>query len=81
VFLSGAAPVPWRSKPTEEAIIGTKLDDATIAKAAEATVAGAEPLEHNGYKVPLFEGVMDEPLPYDPVPDPYGVGGYAMQNL
>jgi xanthine dehydrogenase YagS FAD-binding subunit len=62
VFLSGAAPVPWRSKPTEEAIIGTKLDDATIAKAAEATVAGAEPLEHNGYKLPLFEGVMKEEL-------------------
>jgi xanthine dehydrogenase YagS FAD-binding subunit len=62
VFLSGAAPVPWRSKATEEVITGTTLDDATIAKAAAATVAGAEPLEHNGYKVPLFEGVMKEEL-------------------
>ena len=62
VFLSGAAPVPWRSKATEEVIRGTTLDDATIAKAAAATVAGAEPLEHNGYKVPLFEGVMKEEL-------------------
>jgi xanthine dehydrogenase YagS FAD-binding subunit len=62
VFLSGAAPVPWRSKATEEAIVGTTLDAATIEKAAAATVTGAEPLERNGYKVPLFEGLMKEQL-------------------
>ena len=62
VFLSGAAPVPWRSKATEEAIVGTTLDAATVKKAAAATVAGAEPLEHNGYKVALFEGLMKEQL-------------------
>jgi xanthine dehydrogenase YagS FAD-binding subunit len=62
VFLSGAAPVPWRSTPTEEAITGTALDDATIAKAAAAAVEGAEPLEQNGYKIPLFEGLMQEQL-------------------
>ena len=62
VFLSGAAPVPWRSKATEEAIVGTTLDAATIDKAAAATVAGAEPLEQNGYKVALFEGLMKEQL-------------------
>jgi xanthine dehydrogenase YagS FAD-binding subunit len=62
VFLSGAAPVPWRSKAAEEAIVATTLDAATIEKAAAAAVAGAEPLEHNGYKVPLFEGLMKEQL-------------------
>ena len=62
VFLSGAAPVPWRSKTAEEAIVGTTLDAATIDKAAAATVEGAQPLEHNGYKVPLFEGLMKEQL-------------------
>jgi xanthine dehydrogenase YagS FAD-binding subunit len=62
IFLSGAAPVPWRSKATEEAIVGTTLDAATIEKAAAATVAGAEPLEQNGYKIPLFEGLMKEQL-------------------
>jgi len=62
VFLSGAAPVPWRSKATEDAIVGTSLDAATIDKAAAATVAGAEPLEQNGYKVALFEGLMKEQL-------------------
>jgi xanthine dehydrogenase YagS FAD-binding subunit len=62
IFLSGAAPVPWRAKGAEATIIGTSLDDATIAKAAAATVAGAEPLAHNGYKVPLFEGLVKEQL-------------------
>ncbi|MBD3334809.1 MAG: xanthine dehydrogenase family protein subunit M [Candidatus Eisenbacteria bacterium] len=62
VVLSGAAPVPWRSRPVEEAIIGKELDDAAIAAAAEACVRGAQPLEQNGYKVPLFKGVMEEEL-------------------
>jgi xanthine dehydrogenase YagS FAD-binding subunit len=62
IFLSGAAPVPWRAKAAEEAIVGTTLDDTTIEKSAAATVAGAEPLEHNGYKVALFEGLMKEQL-------------------
>jgi xanthine dehydrogenase YagS FAD-binding subunit len=62
IFLSGAAPIPWRSKATEDVITGTTLDDATIASAAAATVEGAEPMQHNGYKVPLFEGMMKEEL-------------------
>jgi xanthine dehydrogenase YagS FAD-binding subunit len=62
IFLSGAAPVPWRAKGAEEAIVGTSLDDDTIVKAAAATIAGAEPLAHNGYKVPLFEGLMKQQL-------------------
>jgi xanthine dehydrogenase YagS FAD-binding subunit len=62
VFLSGAAPVPWRSQATEEAIVGTTLDPATIDRAAAATVAGAQPLEQNVYKIPLFEGLMKEQL-------------------
>jgi xanthine dehydrogenase YagS FAD-binding subunit len=62
IFLSGAAPVPWRAQGAEEAIVGTTLDSDAVAKAAAATVAGADPLTHNGYKVPLFEGLMKEQL-------------------
>ena len=62
VVLSGAAPVPWRSQAVEEVILGTTLDDATVEKAADAAVEGAEPLEHNGYKVPLFRAVVAEEL-------------------
>ena len=58
VVLSGVAPVPWRSEATERALTGNRLDAATIAAAADAAVAGAEPLEHNGYKVPLVRGML-----------------------
>lgn len=62
VVLSGAAPVPWRSKAVEDALRGKPLDLHTIAAAAEAVVRGAEPLEKNTYKIPLFRGLMEEEL-------------------
>ena len=33
-----------------------------IARAADAAVVGANPLEHNGYKVPLVRGLIEEVL-------------------
>jgi xanthine dehydrogenase YagS FAD-binding subunit len=62
VALSGAAPIPWRSKPVEEAITGKPLDSKTIADAAEAVVKDAEPLSKNEYKIPLFKAVIEEEL-------------------
>lgn len=62
VFLSGAAPVPWRSRPVEDAITGRKLDDDTIRKAVEAVVEEADPLPGNTYKMDLFKGVIEEEL-------------------
>jgi xanthine dehydrogenase YagS FAD-binding subunit len=62
VVLSGAAPIPWRSKPVEEVITGAKLDEKTISKAAQAVVEDAEPLSKNDYKIPLFKAVIEEEL-------------------
>ena len=62
VVLSGAAPVPWRSVAVEEAITGKEINAETVAKAAEAVVKNAEPLKHNGYKLALFRGIMEEEL-------------------
>jgi len=62
VFLSGAAPVPWRATGVERAITGTTLDDATIETAAQAAITGAEPLAKNGYKLPLFKGLVTDEL-------------------
>ncbi len=62
VFLSGAAPIPWRATGVEAAITGKKLDAATIATASKAAIEGAEPLAENGYKLPLFEGLVTEHL-------------------
>jgi xanthine dehydrogenase YagS FAD-binding subunit len=62
VVLSGAAPVPWRSRAVEDAIRGRRLDAKTIAAAAEAVVDTARPLAKNAYKIPLFKGVITEEL-------------------
>ena len=62
VVLSGAAPVPWRSKEAEERYHGKRLNADTVAQAAEAAVKNAEPLDQNGYKIPLFRGVIEEEL-------------------
>jgi xanthine dehydrogenase YagS FAD-binding subunit len=62
VVFSGVAPVPWRSREVEEIILGKRLDQETILKAAAAAVKGAEPMEKNGYKIPLLKGVVEEEL-------------------
>ncbi len=62
IVLAGAAPVPWRSPGAEEAITGKELDEATIARAAAAAMKAARPLEHNGYKIDLFKGLLAEEL-------------------
>jgi xanthine dehydrogenase YagS FAD-binding subunit len=62
VVLGGVAPVPWRAHATERAVLGHRLDGPTIAAAARAAVAGAEPLARNGYKVPLVRGLVEERL-------------------
>jgi xanthine dehydrogenase YagS FAD-binding subunit len=62
VVLSGVAPVPWRVREAETALTGRRLDRSTIARAAAAAAAGAEPLEKNGYKVALIAGLVEERL-------------------
>jgi len=62
VVLGGAAPIPWRTKEVEEVIIGSNLDTATIGRAAAAVVAQAEPLGKNEYKIPLFQGLLEQEL-------------------
>lgn len=62
VILSGAAPVPWRSQEAENAIVGKELSALTAGEAAAAAVKDARPLEHNGYKVPLLKGLIEEAM-------------------
>jgi xanthine dehydrogenase YagS FAD-binding subunit len=62
VVLSGAAPVPWRSREAEEVITGQRVDAAVAAQAAAAAMQDAMPLKRNGYKVPLFKGLIEEEL-------------------
>ncbi|MGD2151747.1 MAG: xanthine dehydrogenase family protein subunit M [Gemmatimonadales bacterium] len=62
LVLSGVAPKPWRAADAEGALSGGPLDAESIARAAAASVEGAQPLEHNGYKVALVRGLMEETL-------------------
>jgi len=62
VVFGGAAPVPWRSKEVEEVITGRRLDAETVTRAAATAVKNAQPLKHNGYKISLFRGMIEEEL-------------------
>lgn len=53
MVLGGVASVPWRARDAEALLAGQVLTPELAAHAAEAAVAGARPLAHNGYKVPM----------------------------
>lgn len=60
--LGGVAPVPWRCRSTEELLVGRRLDAGTARMAAEDALRGAEPLDHNAYKIPLTQGLVRRAL-------------------
>ena len=53
VVLGAVAPVPWRSKPAEAALVGKPLSEETAALAGEAAVSEAQPMSGNAYKVQI----------------------------
>jgi xanthine dehydrogenase YagS FAD-binding subunit len=53
LVLGGVAPVPWRVREAEALLEGQALTPELAAQAAERAMAGAAPLAHNAYKVPL----------------------------
>lgn len=60
--LGGVAPIPWRSAAIEEAISGKEISPAIAAQAARAAIKGAQPLDQNGYKLALVQGIVEESL-------------------
>ncbi len=62
IVLGAVAPVPLRSAAAEQALIGRRLDEATIDAAANAAAAGAQPLSENGYKVELLKTLLRRTL-------------------
>ncbi|MET8410371.1 xanthine dehydrogenase family protein subunit M [Streptomyces sp. NPDC005195] len=49
---------PWRAREAERVLLGGPADADAFAAAADAELAGAEPLPHNGYKVPLTRNLV-----------------------
>jgi xanthine dehydrogenase YagS FAD-binding subunit len=62
VVLGGVAPIPWRASDAETFLTGKKLDDPTLVQAATLALKGAEPLEHNAYKVTLTKTLVRRAL-------------------
>lgn len=54
VVLGSVAPLPFRSIAAENVLVGNTISDETAAQVGQAATAGASPLTHNGYKVPLL---------------------------
>jgi|GEM_PF-4926200 len=61
IVLGAVAPTPHRALEAEKILVGTNLKD-HIEDAVTASVAGAEPLPHNHYKIGLVKNLVRECL-------------------
>jgi xanthine dehydrogenase YagS FAD-binding subunit len=62
IVLGGVAPVPWRVPEAEKFLIGKTLNAEVLKETAKLALAGAEPLEKNGYKIPLAQTLVRRAL-------------------
>lgn len=53
IALGGVAHKPWRARKAEAALQGQSAQEANFRAAAEAELADAVPLQHNGFKIEL----------------------------
>jgi xanthine dehydrogenase YagS FAD-binding subunit len=60
--LGGVASTPYRARAAERVLAEQGVSDASIARAAEAAIDGAEPLAHNAYKLPLVRALVQQVL-------------------
>jgi xanthine dehydrogenase YagS FAD-binding subunit len=56
--VNGVAAHPVRLKAVEAAVVGKHMNEQTAELAGNIAVQGAEPLQHNGYKVPLLKNLV-----------------------
>jgi xanthine dehydrogenase YagS FAD-binding subunit len=62
IVLGGVAAIPWRAKDSEKILIGQRFSEELAERAAEAAVAGAQPLRYNAYKVKLAQALVKRAL-------------------
>ena len=62
VALGSISPVPHQVEEANQFLEGKTLDDDTASEAADMILAGAKPLEHNAYKVPLAHALIRRTL-------------------
>lgn len=62
VALGAVSPVPHQRPAVTAVLEGQELTDELAARAAAALLRGAQPLAHNGYKIPLAETLVQRAL-------------------
>jgi xanthine dehydrogenase YagS FAD-binding subunit len=56
--VNGVAAHPVRLTAVEAAVIGKPRNEETAEMAGQLAIRGAEPLQYNGYKVPLLRNLV-----------------------
>ena len=62
IALGGVATTPWRARDAEAALVGRPITQETAAEAGRIAFAGAQPREHNAYKVALGRNTVARAL-------------------
>jgi xanthine dehydrogenase YagS FAD-binding subunit len=62
VALGCISPIPHQVAAANEFLEGKTLDDATVTRAAEMILQDAQPLQQNGYKVPMARALIRRTL-------------------
>ncbi len=62
VFLGAVAPMPFQVPDATRSLEGQVITEQSVAPVADAVVAGAKPLAHNGYKVPIAHALIRRAL-------------------
>ena len=58
IAVNGVAAHPVRLKQVEDAVRGKARDETTAEMAGQLAIQGVQPLQHNGYKVPLMRNLV-----------------------
>jgi xanthine dehydrogenase YagS FAD-binding subunit len=58
IAVNGVAARPVRLKQVEDAVRGKPRNEATAEMAGQLAIQGAQPLQHNGYKLPLLRNLV-----------------------
>ena len=68
IAVGAVAATPLRLEAVERAIAGRPLNEETATMAGELAIAGASPLRHNAYKVPLMRNLVRRAVRGGPLP-------------
>ena len=62
IVVNAVAAHPMRLRAVEDAVAGKAQNEETASMAGELAVTGAQPLAHNGYKIPLMRNLVKRAL-------------------